>query len=383
MTKYVLIGVLSILAFLLIACTTQEVSDRPLEEDLIAAEAGAVAVAGQAINAKIQISYVKCKDTDGNDPYTKGTITGSYRINGRLKNYRDTDSCWNNNEYVVEFICVDDKKPEKVMVLCPAGCKNGACVPVECTDSDGNDLSTRGTTTGLNSDRTAIITTQDYCAETVTGPQTESGSLFVVEGQCLPDGRNNGFHTVCPEGQTCQDGACVTSQEVPGCTKDFSGYPCYFRVSGYPNRFGDYMVVGERAPTQDNLAVTDISFALQNAGMVVENAVRLDTELANISLANVRLISVGNACVNQVTANLLQLPPGTSCTSGLTPGQVKLKVIEQSSGKVALLIYGYRGEDDRLGANILAHNRSQLSGREVSCTGAWPSWQNATCVTIG
>ncbi len=214
MKEYLVVSVLSVFAFLLIACTTQEVSDRPMAEDFLAAESGAVA--GLAIQTKPQITYVKCADTDGNDPYTRGTVTGSYRVNGKLRNYRDTDSCWNNNQYVIEFTCVDDQKPEKVPTRCPAGCKNGACVLVECTDSDGSDLSTRGTTTGLNSDRTAIITSQDYCTEILTGPQTESGP-FVAEGQCLPDGRNNAYHTACPSGTTCQNGACVGVAPRPLC----------------------------------------------------------------------------------------------------------------------------------------------------------------------
>ncbi len=141
MTKYVLIGVLSILAFLLIACTPQEVSDRSVEEDILAAESGTVS--GQAVSSKgSSIVFVSCTDSDGKDSYTRGNVQGTYTYKLKLYHYDYTDVCWKQKKEVIEsaeqkknkfmkvieYTCGANNVPTKGPIRCAAGCVNGACV---------------------------------------------------------------------------------------------------------------------------------------------------------------------------------------------------------------------------------------------------------------
>ena len=176
-----------------------------------------------------------CTDTDataelpnGNNIYKKGQITwtttnAGFGANDVCKSgqqiiddYAEDDEVPpvdidSSKNYLLENYCGDDGHPGLDFVICDNGCVDGACV-AECTDSDGGDIYNKGTVVGLDLNG-RVITVNDYCAQTDTGEETESG-LYVVEEQCLDDGGVVGHYYLCPSGTTCQDGACVESYFV-------------------------------------------------------------------------------------------------------------------------------------------------------------------------
>jgi len=76
-----------------------------------------------------------CTKTDGDDPYTKGSITGIDRERGQYTGAEDwcrtprdaTTSCSGTDCTLAEMICVENFVTER-RVSCENGCENGACV---------------------------------------------------------------------------------------------------------------------------------------------------------------------------------------------------------------------------------------------------------------
>jgi hypothetical protein len=125
---------------------------------------------------------------------------------------------------LMEFGCTPDNHVMKNPYDCSSGCSQGACLPAQCTDSDGgNDIFTKGVTEGdlLSGNH---ITFTDYCR---LGDGINSNTMGVEEGQCgIGDpsigtfsqiGLGEGSHIVagpnwreCPSG--CDRGACIPDQ---------------------------------------------------------------------------------------------------------------------------------------------------------------------------
>lgn len=98
----------------------------------------------------------------------------------------------------------------------------------------------------------------------------------------------------------------------------------------------------------------------------VVDATKLDEEVASVTAQN--LIVVGGPCVNTVAAELLGNP--TDCTQGFAPGKSRVKLWEHAStGKMAMLVAGYSGQDTRLAGKVIAHRWKELSGDEVEVEG--------------
>jgi len=81
-------------------------------------------------------------------------------------------------------------------------------VQANCTDPDGSDIYTQGTSTGLDSYGTSIISVTDFCSNASSGPELPGGK-WVVEEQCDPDGKIHGYYYECPTGYWCSFGECV------------------------------------------------------------------------------------------------------------------------------------------------------------------------------
>lgn len=162
---------------------------------------------------------------------------------------------------------------------------------------------------------------------------------------------------------------CTLAVEPAKCTTDLADYPCYFDDDG---RFDGFLVVGEEAESTDNFAATDIA---ANMGLMVIDATKLDSEIANVEAQN--LISVGNPCVNQVTAELLG--NSADCIEGFNPGQGKFILKKHSNGNRALIVAGYSGADTRLMGKILAYRPEILSGTHATCSGT--TYSDAVCTT--
>ncbi|MBT6573955.1 hypothetical protein HOM83_02860 [Candidatus Falkowbacteria bacterium] len=90
-----------------------------------------------------------------------------------------------------------------------------------CDDPDGNDIYQSTTILGWDYTFSQLVYSDDYCAEEVNGAQTETGA-WVVESQCLPDGRVNGHYFECPSGTACSQGSCVGQNgPIVKCTNEY------------------------------------------------------------------------------------------------------------------------------------------------------------------
>ncbi len=117
------------------------------------------------------------------------------------------------------------------------------------------------------------------------------------------------------------------------------------------------------------------SVAGDMTAVTIVDATKLDSEVASVSAQN--LIAVGGPCVNTVAAELLGNP--ADCTTGFAPGKARIKLFEQTGGKVAMLVAGYSGADTRLAGKVVAHRAGDLSGAEVEVEGT--TYSDATIST--
>ena len=84
----------------------------------------------------------------------------------------------------------------------------------------------------------------------------------------------------------------------------------------------------------------------------------LDTEITDKAAQN--LIVVGGPCANSIAAALMGNPP--DCAAGFTAGQAMIKLFEQSTGKVSLLVAGYSALDTRRASRVLAKYKDYATG---------------------
>lgn len=169
------------------------------------------------------------------------------------------------------------------------------------------------------------------------------------------------------------------SETAPYATSaDLKNYPIFFTDEGCV--FNGYLVVGADADSMDNLAMTDIAVGMKCLvaescsdqtctkvynPVIIIDAVRLDTEIADITAQN--LIVIGNSCTNFIARDLLGNPK--DCTEGYTPGKAKIQLFEPAPGIYSMLVAGYSSADTRLAGMVIAHRWEELSGTEVEIEG--------------
>jgi hypothetical protein len=150
-----------------------------------------------------------CHDSDGDDKYTKGTIT--YDVGIGLGEQENTDTCY-SAAALIEYGC-DNWHPTTKKVVCQNGCENGVCTEdaqASCSDSDdGKDELVKG-----------------ICTDAQEFQDTCDGSSRVFEYYC----GDNGCATEvisCPVGMICKNGACEEiTPPTPDCTDHYEYY-CY------------------------------------------------------------------------------------------------------------------------------------------------------------
>ncbi len=149
-----------------------------------------------------------CTDSDGDDPYNKGT---TQIIDQGVVIDTQQDSCasyfYGLEERYCEWSAQDSKyviKKKSIDNYCKPGyeCQDGKCIPFAsptCTDSDGGqNLEVKGTASGI--DGGVPVSKTDSCYSTT----------IVNEAYCYNE---NIYQTskTCPTGKACLDGACVAS----------------------------------------------------------------------------------------------------------------------------------------------------------------------------
>jgi len=169
-----------------------------------------------------------CSDSDnGKNYYIKGTTTvrgensdsvprtDSCRQSSVVDNYYRSESiaeCTGDNCFIEEFYCSEGNQ-FSAMVLCPEGCKDGACRQTEmtiegsCYDPDGMDYYQKSVTYYRTEESGGIVGRMDNCCEHCITAPTFSGSYvseqYCLNGEIMRD--TDGF--ACPYG--CENGACL------------------------------------------------------------------------------------------------------------------------------------------------------------------------------
>jgi len=144
-----------------------------------------------------------CSDSDGGiDAYTKGSTTGHWLCPGLDQPIMTkTDYC-SGEMHLHEFSCDSDcDHLVSTSIECPYGCSDGVCLqePRVCTDSDdGQDLATKGTTTGAytnsgdeatesDSCSSTSVLTEYYCDDGLMKSSSHTCSGMCFEGVCLDE----------------------------------------------------------------------------------------------------------------------------------------------------------------------------------------------------
>jgi hypothetical protein len=173
------------------------------------------------IFVSIHVVYAsECVDTDeGKDFLVKGTVTyGSVNEVDKC-NYNVNE---NKNNLLLERFC-KETSTSFYWVKCSQGCEDGACIggtgPLECTDSDNNDIYTKGK---ITYDYHTINVLEDCCVENEKGGSCVDSSNYLKEFSCIePDdtGGVNKYEILsCENG--CFEGKCINSGECRSdCTK--------------------------------------------------------------------------------------------------------------------------------------------------------------------
>ncbi len=90
-------------------------------------------------------------------------------------------------------------------------------------------------------------------------------------------------------------------------------------------------------------------------GTVASSISMMDTEVSDVNTLGKNVIAVGGPAVNRVTADLVGVafPTYGSDLPGLSPGLAVLEMKDLTSGKMALLVYGWEKDDTRRAAILL------------------------------
>ncbi len=125
----------------------------------------------------------RCTDSDGKDTSRKGTT--------KLGSEISTDSCLDGD--VKEYFCTNNRI-ESDVISCASGfrCDDGKCVKDVCTDNDGKEVSTKGTTSYGGKSY------EDSCYS----------DIRVLEYFCESDTEVDSTRIYCPAGYECDDGRC-------------------------------------------------------------------------------------------------------------------------------------------------------------------------------
>lgn len=127
-----------------------------------------------------------------------------------------------------------------------------------------------------------------------------------------------------------------------------------YDLSDYPSMFSSntVIVVGKEGSASDVVSATHIQNSLGGKAKSV-----LDYEISDVSAQNI--ISIGNACSNTITAEIIGNPK--NCMAGLEEG-VGRAALYKNGDKLALIIDGYSSVDIRRVAKRLEENPGGFKG---------------------
>jgi len=336
---------------------------------------------------------VTCTDSDsGIDYNVKGSAQGLLGISSESYGPGElfdtfTDHCLSDFA-MMENYCKENSEGDLWVYqsyhVCPNGCEDGACLPMPAEeetrcqtlgdemrmylDSSGNGYI--GCDTMIYGD---FSLAKSYCE----GQKTGNKKYLIPDGYGRADRYYATLTGLDPKEEVkvfvvTNDGKKIEcsptlNEQTSSITKpnppiDLSNYPNMF-ISN--NKFNGVLVVGDKAPAEDVLSVTDIAIGLQSTQIEVE-ATKLAREITDPLKLNI--ISVGNPCTNTISAQLMGNP--AYCTKGFTK-DVGLIKLYNHNGYAQLLVAGYSKVDTRKAARVLANwNDYNLRGNEKCVYGS-------------
>jgi len=123
------------------------------------------------------------------------------------------------------------------------------------------------------------------------------------------------------------------------------------------------------APVAAQISTSGGNIATVTLDKINVGAARLASEISDVTKDN--LILVGGACANQVTATVEGVSASEpDCLAGLQAGEAVIKLYEQSTGKVAMVVAGRDALDTRRATRVVSNfDAYKMSGSEVKVTG--------------
>lgn len=169
--------------------------------------------------------WATCSDEDGTEASIKGQVKDYSSNTSNPKSYTDTcrqnskdvTECSGNNCSVKEYSCNTTTTIGSKEILCPKGCKDGACLKDSiCKDTDGSrdftgvaiqtpisektypSLFVKGSINFINAQTTSAgMSSQDSC----------NSAGYLIESFCSTGNSSGSLTVKCPNG--CKDGACI------------------------------------------------------------------------------------------------------------------------------------------------------------------------------
>ncbi|MBW3023227.1 S-layer protein [Candidatus Woesearchaeota archaeon] len=141
----------------------------------------------------------------------------------------------------------------------------------------------------------------------------------------------------------------------------------------------DWVIINyPKEEVEINAFVAPVSAQISTSGGAIKSlelerlnvgAARLASEISDVTRDN--LILVGGACANAATAAVQGVSMSEpDCLAGLSSGEAIVKLYEQSTGKVAMVVAGMDALDTRRATRVVANfDAYDLSGKEVKVTG--------------
>jgi len=162
----------------------------------------------------------------------------------------------------------------------------------------------------------------------------------------------------CEEDYACEQGICEFN------IKDDLAYYPKFLIKA--NHLDVAIVVGDKAPSTHVLGQTQIALSLSNyiirrTGTPGEELAKLASEIDDIE--NFNIISIGNACVNEVSAEILGNPK--PCNN-LKPGEATIEIYRSEGNKAQIVLNAYSDEGVKKSADVLSNYiRYNFNGNKV------------------
>lgn len=150
----------------------------------------------------------------------------------------------------------------------------------------------------------------------------------------------------CKEDYVCEQGECVLNIK-----DDLSYYPKFLIRN---NNLDVTIVVGDKAPPSHVIAQTEIALSLsRKVTTPTSDIAKLASEIDDVD--NLNIISIGNACVNEVSAEILGNPE--PCKN-LEAGEATIEIYKSKGNKAHIILDAYSDEGIKKVAEALSkyHN---------------------------